>query len=242
MKKLMIFAAHTDDAESGCGGTIANYSDNGWETIIVQMTYSWAPYVKRGDGPKDKVIEDRKRECLTADSVLGAKTEFLGLDENLEIGSVSQRTEIIVNEDNLEKVSNVIHKYNPNLIFAHYPVDTHEAHQATGILVTRALFKDWHSGWKTDTLNKWLEDIPSLYYFEVMTGLQTQCFIPTAYVDITGNIGKKKKACYALKTQCPDEWYPYHEEMMSFRGKEAHVKHAEAFMEMRKLSYPKQLL
>lgn len=241
MRRIMVFAAHPDDAESGCGGIIANYNADGWEAIIVQMTYSWIPYVKRGDGSKDEVIQNRKNECLKADSIIGAHTEFLGLDEDLRIEDFSQRTEIAIDEKNLEKIEKVIQKYSPQIILAHYPVDTHEAHQATGILVTRTLMKNWHSSWDVKTLNKWLTRIPSLYYYEVLTGLQTQCFVPTTYIDISDTIQKKKRACYALESQDPDDWYPYHEEMMLFRGKEASVKYAEALVEFKKLSCPKKL-
>ena len=61
----------------------------------------------------------------------------------------------------------------------------------------------------------------ALYYFEVMTGEQTQNFHPTDYVDITATEAVKRRACFAHKSQGPEEFYAWHEKMSRFRGRSA---------------------
>ena len=56
-------------------------------------------------------------------------------------------------------------------------------------------------------------------------------FHPTDYVDITGVREKKKAALFAHKSQDGEGIYRNHHEVMeNFRGREAHVPAAEAFV------------
>jgi LmbE family N-acetylglucosaminyl deacetylase len=104
----------------------------------------------------------------------------------------------------------------PDVILTHWPVDTHPDHRAASLLVYDA----WLRTGKT----------AALAYFEVLTGDQTQLFHPTDYVDISAVAQRKRDAVFAHASQKPDEWYPAHERMSRFRGMEAGVEHAEAFI------------
>ncbi|HEX9108831.1 MAG TPA: hypothetical protein VF832_16410, partial [Longimicrobiales bacterium] len=95
-------------------------------------------------------------------------------------------------------------------------VDTHPDHRAISLLVYDAWLR---TGRKA-----------ALYYFEVLTGEQTQLFRPTDYVDITTVAGRKRDACFAHVSQLPAEWYPVHERMAHFRGLEHGCEQAEAFL------------
>jgi hypothetical protein len=70
----------------------------------------------------------------------------------------------------------------------------------------------------------------SLYFYEVMTGSQTQTFQPTHYVDITAAEKRKRDACFAHVSQKPEGFYGVHARMNEFRGMEAGVRYAEAFV------------
>ncbi|MDZ7615242.1 MAG: hypothetical protein U5K51_17225 [Flavobacteriaceae bacterium] len=58
-----------------------------------------------------------------------------------------------------------------------------------------------------------------LYYAEAMTGVQSQNFYPTDYVDITAVLDQKHKACFVHKSQKIEEEYPlYHGKRWNLSG------------------------
>ena len=69
-----------------------------------------------------------------------------------------------------------------------------------------------------------------LYYGEVMTGLQTQNFSPTLWVDISETHARKVKAYHCHQSQGIDEVQAYHDHMEILRGMECHAKYGEAFI------------
>lgn len=104
----------------------------------------------------------------------------------------------------------------PDVVFTHWPIDTHEDHRATSLLVYDAWLR--------------MERKFALYYFEVMTGMQTSQFSPTHYVDITATEARKRAACFAHASQNPEEFYAVHDQMSRCRGMEIRAKYAEAFI------------
>jgi LmbE family N-acetylglucosaminyl deacetylase len=78
--------------------------------------------------------------------------------------------------------------------------------------------------------------------FEVNAGSQTFGFSPTQYVDITQVREKKKASLLAHKSQDGARIYrEYHEAMENFRGREARVAAAEAFVHLPSARGPSSL-
>lgn len=104
----------------------------------------------------------------------------------------------------------------PDVVITHWPIDGHRDHANCGILVLAA--------WKQ------LKRCFDLYYFEVMSGWQTQMFHPTDFVDITTTRERKYQACYCHESQhltkVMESW---HTPMEQFRGIECRCTAAEAF-------------
>ena len=75
-------------------------------------------------------------------------------------------------------------------------------------------------------------DIAALapYYYEVMTGTQTQVFRPTHYGDIAATQQRKRDAICAHVSQKPADWFAVHDQMNRFRGREHGCGFAEAFV------------
>jgi LmbE family N-acetylglucosaminyl deacetylase len=208
-KKLHIICvgAHPGDPEFGCGGTMARYTDAGHTVTFLYLTRGEA-----GD-PKKSYAESASLRTIEAEAackVLNAKPVFAGqIDANT----------ILSKEEN-EKISKLILSENPDIVFAQWPIDAHPDHQVTGLL----------------TLNAWIKSGKKfqLYFYEVNTGSETMAFTPTDYVDISNTRDKKKAAMFAHKTQDPQGTYNgFFKTMEEFRGLEAGVKAAEAFVQFK---------
>jgi LmbE family N-acetylglucosaminyl deacetylase len=202
--KIVIAGAHPDDPESGCGGTIARYTGGGHEVTILYLT--------RGESgikgtSMDKAAAIRTAESEKACAILKARPVFAG--------QIDGHTEI--NAARYDEFRRVLEAEKPDLVFTHWPVDTHRDHRAASLLTYDA----WHAGGRSF----------DLYYFEVEQGQQTQIFHPTDYVDITATVDAKKAACFAHASQHPDtDFWPLHDAMNRFRGMECGVAQAEGFI------------
>jgi LmbE family N-acetylglucosaminyl deacetylase len=201
--KVLVTGGHPDDPESGCGGTIARYADAGHDVVALYLTRGEAGIPGKSH---DEAATIRTAEVERACAILGAKPRFFGQidgDTHVDRAAYAAMRELLVQE-------------RPDVVFTHWPVDTHPDHRAVSLLVYDAWMR---------TGMQW-----ALAYFEVLTGDQTQLFRPTDYVDITAVERRKRDACFAHVSQHPDEWYPRHDRMSRFRGQEHGSQHAEAFV------------
>ena len=115
---VVFFAAHPDDAELSCGGTIIKFVNSGKKVGIIDLT--------GGELGTRGTVEIRKREAKSASNVL--KISFrdnLGIkDGNIENSSV-----------NRAKIISAIRKYKPRIIFLPYKSDRHPDHQNANLLI-----------------------------------------------------------------------------------------------------------
>jgi len=204
--KIICVGGHPDDPESGCGGTLLRYAALGHAVTVVYLT--------RGErGIADKGLDESARirtaEAETACRMIGAKPVFFG-----QIDGATELTRAHV-----DAMTKTLAAENPDILFAHWPIDTHMDHQVAGLLTLRA----WMS----------FRERPHLYLFEVDTGSQTQGFLPDTYVDISAVVEKKKAALFAHESQNGRAvWSEHHEIMAAWRGREAGVRAAEAFVRL----------
>jgi LmbE family N-acetylglucosaminyl deacetylase len=201
---IICAGAHPGDPEFGCGGTMAKYSKAGHKVTFLYLTRGEA-----GDPTKTYAESAalRTKEAEVACNALQVTPRFAGqVDGNT----------VLSNEKN-EEMMKIIASEKPDMVFTQWPLDTHPDHQVTGLLLLNAWTK---TGKQFD-----------LYFYEVNSGSETMAFVPTDYVDITGFRDQKKIAMYAHKTQDPINTYnSFFKQMEDFRGLEAGVKAAEAFI------------
>lgn len=205
-KKIVCVGGHPDDPESGCGGTLAKLANAGHDVTIIYLT--------TGDAGIDgkslaEAAAIRKQEAIEACKILKAKPIFAGQVDG----------DTIFNNDWLKKIQAMLSAEKPDLVFTHWPLDTHKDHQTASLL----------------TIQSWVraERKFSLYFFEVLSGIQSMIFHPTDYVDISGTQEQKRKALYCHTSQHPDAIYSEgHAAMEHFRGLETGVKAAEGFIRM----------
>ena len=201
--KVVVVGAHPDDPETGCGGTMARYAAAGHRVTAIYLT--------RGErGIRGKSLEEAARirtaEAQAACRILGAKPLFAGqIDGDTETGN-----------RRYEEFLKFIQEEDPDLLFTHWPIDRHRDHRAASLLAFDAWLK--------------MDRKFDLYFFEVLSGNQSQTFSPTHYVDITATEPLKRKATFAHASQNPEGLYRRHDLMNRFRGAEYRCEFAEAFV------------
>lgn len=203
--KVICVGAHPDDPESGCGGTLARYAALGHSVTIVYLTRG-----ERGiDGKSlDEAARIRTAESEAACRIIGAKPVFFG-----QIDGATEFTRA-----QLESMTRLLNDERPDVLFTHWPVDTHPDHQVASLLAIR--------GWMR-------RGTGLLYFFEVDTGDQTEGFFPNTYVDVSQVMDKKKSALFAHVSQDGQAiWREHHEVMAAWRGREVAVPAAEAFVHL----------
>jgi len=202
---VLCVGGHPDDPESGCGGTLARYAALGHAVTILYLTRG-----ERGiDGKSlDEAARIRSAESEAACKILGATAAFFG--------QIDGATEL--NHTHVDAMRRFFATAKPDLVFTHWPVDTHMDHQVASILTIRA----------------WMNLATArLYFFEVNAGSQTQGFLPNTYVDISSVVEQKKTALFAHVSQDGRGiWREHHEIMAAWRGREAGVAAAEAFVHL----------
>ena len=208
-QKIVCIGGHPDDPETGCGGTLAKLSKNNHSVTIIYLTKGEAGIKGVSHEEAAKI---RTKEAKASCKVLNAKRVF--------VGQVDGNT--IVNNEWVNKLYKLLVKEKPDIVFTHWPIDTHKDHQVASLLTIQSWAK--------------MEKPFALYFYEVCTGSQTTGFTPTDYVDITLTQKQKRKAVYCHTSQNPDAIYKSddcnHALMEKFRGIEMNVTAAEAFVKM----------
>lgn len=205
--KALIIGAHPDDPETGCGGTMIQLRKAGYDVVAVYMTKG-----ERGIAGKtlDESAAIRVPEAKAACEIFDVRPVFMTqIDGDCEI-----------NKARYVEMREVIAAEEPDIVFTHWPIDSHPDHRVCSLLV--------YDAWRRLGYNF------ELFYFEVMSGLQTQCFQPTDWVDISDVAEQKFKACCCHESQGMADIYEWHHEMERFRGRESHCERAEAFVHLRR--------
>jgi LmbE family N-acetylglucosaminyl deacetylase len=201
---VVCIGGHPDDPESGCGGTLARYAALRHRVTILYLTRG-----ERGISGRslDEAARIRTGEAERACSILGVTPKFAGqIDGDTEVTAAA-----------IDRLVSLVRTAAPDVVFTHWPIDSHPDHQAASVLTMRA----WYA----------LKQTFPIYFFEVNAGSQTIGFRPTDYVEITAVRETKKRALFAHESQHGDVIYrDYHEPMESFRGREIGVRAAEAFI------------
>jgi LmbE family N-acetylglucosaminyl deacetylase len=212
--RIVCVGAHPDDPETGCGGTLAKLASKGHDVRIVYLTRGEAG-IKEGARQTNAWV--RTRESLQACSILQGQALFAGQIDG-ETGADPEQS---------RNFTDLLETLQPDVVFTHWPIDTHHDHRTAAQLVYNA----WQS----------LSERFTLVYYEVMTGVQTHHFRPNCFIDIGATWDQKRLAIYAHESQNPNRFYPYHVEIEKQRGAEADSERAEAFVVVRE-KWPKPLL
>lgn len=204
-KKVLVIGAHPDDPESMCAGTMLKLKAMGAEVVAVYLTSGEAGIVGK---THEQARTIRQAEARKACEVLGVRAVFLTqTDGNAE-----------VNKERYAEMKALIEAEQPDMVITHWPIDSHRDHRVCSILV--------YDAWRMTGRGF------DLYYSEVMTGMQTQNFTPSLWVDITDYRDKKIEAYLCHESQeLEGAVKEYHDTMERMRGMECQTKYAEAFVQ-----------
>jgi LmbE family N-acetylglucosaminyl deacetylase len=199
--RVVVFGAHPDDPESGCGGLITMLTQAGHEVIV-----GYATCFRRGRqiGSEPEGVV-RRREAVAACKVMGATPKFFDYAHD----------DLTADPAAVRCVSAWLDEVGPHIVVTGWPFDTHPNHHATSSLVWQCYSK--RNGW-------------NLYLFEVETDVQSLGFVPQLYLDIGSVREAKKAALWCHASQDPEEiWERFHDPMHRRRGRECGVTYAEAY-------------
>lgn len=209
LRKLNIVCVggHPDDPETGCGGTLRKFSAAGHTVSAVYLTRGEAGIEGKSHQEAAKL---RTAEAVRACKVLGATPVFFGQTDGATVFDAKA----------VDRMTSQLQALRPDLLLAHWPIDTHPDHQVASLLAVQARLR--------------LGNSFDLYFYEVCTGAQSMTFQPTDYVDISSVQAAKREAVFCHASQDPDDIYGPggHALMEQFRGLEYGVKAAEAFVRM----------
>lgn len=178
MVDLLAIFPHPDDAELGCGGTLAKSAANGHRVGIVDLA--------RGEMASRGTVELRADESQRAAKVLGVT-----LRENLGLPDAGLRND----PPSREQLAMVIRRLKPKVVIAPALEGRHPDHRVAAQLVRDACF--------VAGLAKVAPDVPKHRPFKILHSLtHRQDFVrPTFVVDVTAEFELKLEAIRCYESQ-----------------------------------------
>jgi LmbE family N-acetylglucosaminyl deacetylase len=217
---ILCVAAHPDDTEILCAGTLAKYVKQGHQVTIAVFTDG-----SIGDAVvKPEILAPiREKEARAAADLLGADFIWAGVTDELVFPNPEQRHLMI----------DVLRKADPDMIFTHSPNDYHPDHRYVGQLVFDSYFQKGLPSMPGQSLQACRFGKTQLYYMDNICGIG---FNPTEYVDITAEFETKKAmlACHksqfvAMEDLASTDMNDMIEIHSRYRGLAAGCRYAEGF-------------
>ncbi|MGS2726556.1 bacillithiol biosynthesis deacetylase BshB1 [Psychroserpens sp. BH13MA-6] len=181
---ILVFGAHPDDAELGCGATIAKEVARGKKVGIIDLT--------RGELGTRGTEDTRAQEADDAAKILGVTVrDNLGFSDGFFVNDKEHQLEVI----------KMIRKYQPEIVLCNAIDDRHIDHGKGSQLVSDACFLSGLMKIETTIQGKNQEKWrPKL----VLHFIQWKSLEPDVVIDVTGFIDTKMDAVLAYKTQFYD--------------------------------------
>jgi len=228
---ILAIAAHRDDVEQTCGGTLLKMAQRGYRTGILDLT--------QGEMGTRGTAEDRAREAAEA-----AKILCVSWRQALDIpdGRVENTWE------NRLKVARVVREQRPRVVILPYWEGRHPDHYTASRLGYEACFlaglaKLAVSPQPSATHEKRIQDLPAHRPFKIIYATLYFDVRPTFVVDITDQLEARFQSIMAYKSQFSDQQagkdiFPAQAEIRSrveamarFYGLMAGVTYAEPFLQ-----------
>jgi N-acetylglucosamine malate deacetylase 1 len=181
---ILVLAAHPDDAELGCGGTIARHVAMGHKVGVVDLT--------RGELGTRGTVAIREAEATESARILGLSIrKNLGLPDGFFKNDKAHQLQVVC----------AIRQFQPDIILANAVYDRHPDHGRAAELAFESCFLAGLS--KVETEHEGAKQKPwrpkAMYHY-----IQSQLLKPDFVVDISSQWETKMNAIRAFKTQFYD--------------------------------------
>ena len=190
---ILVFGAHPDDVELGCGGTVIKLISQGKKVAIIDLT--------KGELGTRGTPQTRKEECKNATKILGVETR-----ENMDF------KDGFFENDEKHKLALIkkIREYCPEIVITNAPSDRHPDHSRASQIVLDACFL---SGLEKIETKQKIWRPKAIYHYIQFNNLK-----PDLVVDISLQMDKKLEAVTAYKTQFYDAESNETETIISKKG------------------------
>ncbi|QOI98091.1 MAG: bacillithiol biosynthesis deacetylase BshB1 [Flammeovirgaceae bacterium] len=178
---ILVFSAHPDDAELGCGGTLARHAAMGHKVGVVDLT--------RGELGTRGTPEIRAWEAENASKILGLTVrDNLGLPDGFFKNEESAQRQVIA----------AIRRYKPEIVITNAIYDRHSDHGRAAQLVADSCFLAGLAKIITTDRgeNQFAWRPKAVYHF-----IQAQLIKPDIVVDISDYWDKKVASYMAFESQ-----------------------------------------
>jgi N-acetylglucosamine malate deacetylase 1 len=223
---ILAIAAHRDDVEQTCGGTLLKMAQRGYRTGVLDLT--------QGEMGTRGSAEDRRQEAEQAASILQ-------ISWRLALDIPDSRVENTW--ENRLKVARVIRQQRPRVVILPYWKGRHPDHYTASVLGYEACFLAGLA--KAALANTGLSDdpLPPHRPFKIMYATLYYDVRPTFVVDITDQFEARFQSLMAYKSQYSDQeagkdLFPAQNEIRSrveamarFYGMLGGVTYAEPFLQ-----------
>ena len=209
-------AIHPDDETLGCGGTLFRHKDNGDEVHWVIATD-----IKESDGYDISAIKKRNNELNKVNNLY----EF---DSVNRLGFSTTKVDEYSVSELIEKISFVINKVKPNIIYLPFKGDIHSDH--------RCIFDAAYSCTKIFRYPfiKKVYMMETLSETEFSLSIEGGSFVPNIFVDISNYMDKKIEAMKIYESEMSRHPFPRSERnikaLATYRGATAGCYYSESFM------------
>ncbi|MEO0312212.1 MAG: hypothetical protein RIQ89_1869 [Bacteroidota bacterium] len=179
---LLVFGAHPDDAELGCGGTILKHLAMGKKVAIVDLT--------EGELGTRGSAKTRYEEAARSSAILGLTARI-----NLKM----QDGFFEVDHANLLKIVDAVRTFQPAIVCANAISDRHPDHGRAATLVSRGVFLAGLPKVKSENQSLGAHKVRAVYHF-----IQDRYIKPDLVIDISEQMEGKMESIKAFKTQFYD--------------------------------------
>ncbi len=179
---ILVLAAHPDDAELGCGGTIAKHVKMGHKVGVVDFT--------RGELGTRGTITTRASEAAESSKILG-----LSIRENLGLADGFFKND----KEHQMAVIHAIRRYQPEIVLGNAIYDRHSDHGKGASLAYDSCFLSGLTKIETKDENGKKQEAwrpKAVYHY-----IQSLFIEPDFVVDISEHWGTKINSVKAYKTQ-----------------------------------------
>jgi bacillithiol biosynthesis deacetylase BshB1 len=178
---ILVFAAHPDDAELGCGGTIAKHVSLGHKVGIVDLT--------QGELGTRGTVQTRSEEAAESARILGVSVR-----ENIQL-----RDGFFVNDETHQlKLIEVIRHFQPEIVLANAIQDRHPDHGQGAQLAAKSCFLSGLAKVETKLAGERQKPWRPKHVYHY---IQSALIIPDFVVDVSAHWEAKMNAIKAFKTQ-----------------------------------------